>query len=92
MTKVTINQRMREIRDHLGLGRQAFADRTGLKKKTIENIEHEMQRINGEQIEAINEAFPEYAYWLTTGLELPGSGQISPATKEAQELNNLKAA
>jgi len=87
-----INQRVRELRDHLGYGRQEFSDITGIKKATIENIERELQKINGDQIEALVTSFPEYAYWLTTGLELPEVGQISPATKEAQELNNLKAA
>ena len=92
MPEQTINQRMRELRDHLGYGRQEFANKTGLKKKTIENIENELQRINGEQISTIVKTFPEYAYWLTTGLEIPAAGQISPATKEIQENMNLKVA
>jgi DNA-binding XRE family transcriptional regulator len=92
MSEETINQRMRKLREHLDLGRQAFADKTGLKKKTIENIESEQQRINGEQISAVVKAFPKYAYWLTTGLELTEVGQISPMTEEIREQLNIKAA
>jgi DNA-binding XRE family transcriptional regulator len=92
MNKKTINQRVRELRDHLGYGRQEFADKTGIKKATVENIERELQKINGDQISAIVETFPEYAYWLTTGLEIPAAGQISPATKEIQNSGHLKVA
>lgn len=87
-----INDRVRELRDHLGYGRQEFANKTGIKKATVENIERKQQKINGDQITAIVKTFPEYAYWLTTGLELPESGQISPATKETQDSLNIRPA
>lgn len=92
MNKKTINQRVRELRDHLGYGRQEFADKTGIKKATVENIERELQKINGDQISAIVETFPEYAYWLATGKEIPEAGQLSPATKATQDNMNLKVA
>lgn len=92
MNKKNINQRVRELRDHLGYGRQEFADKTGIKKATVENIERELQKINGDQISAIVETFPEYAYWLTTGKELPEVGQISPMTEKTRHEMNVKAA
>lgn len=42
------------------------------------------------EVEAIQKIYPEYAVWLTTGLEMPEAGHISPMTKKAQ--NNLKTA
>ena len=36
------------------------------------------------EIEALAKLWPEYAYWLTTGKEIPEVGQISPMTKKAQ--------
>jgi hypothetical protein len=35
------------------------------------------------ELEAVIAIWPEYAYWLTTGKEIPDSGQISPSTKQA---------
>lgn len=36
------------------------------------------------ELEAVCEIWPDYAFWLTTGKELPEAGQISPMTKKAQ--------
>jgi len=38
-----------------------------------------------DEIEGLISVWPEYAYWLVTGLELPESGQISPLTKKAAQ-------
>lgn len=82
---MSIYQRVRELRESLNLDRTAFSDKCKIKKKTIENIENNIQKINGDHIEAINNAYPEYAYWLTTGLTLPESGQISPELEETRQ-------
>ena len=52
------------------------------------NLKTGKQRANEEHIEAITKAYPEYAYWITTGLTLPESGQISPELEETRQ--NLK--
>ena len=80
-----INKRIRLLRDTLGLGRQAFADKTGLKKQTVENIEREAQKVNGEQLKAIGNEWPEYKYWLAWGEVLPEAGQISPQLEETRK-------
>jgi len=85
-----INKRIRFLRDSLGLGRQAFADKTGIKKQTIENIERESQKVNGEQLKAIGEKWPEYRFWLAWGETIPEAGQISPELEEIREKQNLK--
>ncbi len=80
-----INKRIRILRDALGLGRQAFADKTGIKKQTIESIEREAQQVNGEHLEKIGNGFPEYGYWLAYGKTLPEAGQISPELEETRK-------
>lgn len=81
---MSINQRVRELRNFLKLGRAAFSAETGLPKKTIENIENENQRMNGEQVEAICKRYPEFSNWLTTG-EVKNKLQISPETEEIRK-------
>ncbi|MGJ0482932.1 MAG: helix-turn-helix domain-containing protein [Methylomicrobium sp.] len=79
------NKRIRELRDHLGMGRGEFAEKTGIPKKTIENVEQEKQKAYAWHIEAIARIWPEYAYWITTGMALPEAGQISPEMEEARK-------
>jgi hypothetical protein len=40
------------------------------------------------ELEAVQKVYPEYEIWLSTGIEIPESGHISPMTKKAQR--NLK--
>lgn len=80
-----INQRVRELREFLNLERAAFGEECDIKKKTIENIENKIQKINGEHIEKIIERWPEYAYWLTTGKTIPEAGQISPQLEDQRQ-------
>lgn len=80
-----INKRIRILRDTLDMGRQAFAEKTGIKKQTIENIEREAQKVNAEHIQAIGNQYPQYRYWLAYGETLPESGQISPEIEEARK-------
>jgi transcriptional regulator with XRE-family HTH domain len=80
-----INKRIRLLRDAIKLGRQAFAEKTGIKKQTLENIERELQKVNGEQLKAVGTTFPEYKYWLAWGEVLPEAGQISPEIEETRQ-------
>ncbi|MEW6039114.1 MAG: helix-turn-helix transcriptional regulator [Pseudomonadota bacterium] len=73
-----LRDRIREIREGLGLGRQAFADKRGVKKATLKYVERGQQRATEELLVAIGENWPEYAYWLLTGKTIPDAGQISP--------------
>lgn len=84
------NRRIRELRDSLGLGRHAFSEMTGIEKRTIENIELEKQKVYAWHIEAIQAVWPQYGYWIATGLTLPNAGQISPEIEEARS-NSKKA-
>lgn len=35
------------------------------------------------ELDAFNKIFPEYKVWLSTGLEIPEAGHVSPMTKRA---------
>jgi DNA-binding XRE family transcriptional regulator len=83
--KFDTNKRIRKLRDHLKLGRAEFAEKTGLLKKTIENLEQENQLAYSWHCEAICNVWPEYAYWLTTGKTIPEAGQISPDIEEVRK-------
>ena len=78
-------KRIRELRDHLGLGRHAFAEETGIKKKTLENIELDHQKVYAEHLEAIGNRWPQYRFWLYSGETLEAAGQISPETERTEQ-------
>ncbi len=63
--------------------------KTGIKASTWGNLRTRKQRANEEHITAINKLFPEYAYWLSTGLVIPEAGQISPEIEETRR-NSLR--
>lgn len=77
--------RIRDLREHLAMGRHSFAEKCGIKKGTLENIEMGRQRTTEELILAIGKNWPEYSYWLITGKTIPEAGQISPELDEARE-------
>ncbi|AHK15571.1 hypothetical protein R615_06815 [Thalassolituus oleivorans R6-15] len=56
---------------------------TGINKKRWTNIK-QRKIMRTEELEAIQAIYPEYAVWLSTGLEIPEAGHISPMTKRAR--------
>jgi transcriptional regulator with XRE-family HTH domain len=54
-------------------------------KQTIANYERGFRKVGGEFILKLCNAFPEYAYWLTTGRTQVEAGHISPEIKIAQK-------
>ena len=59
-------------------------ERTGIDVGRWRNVRSGNVEIRGNEIEEIAKLFPEYAYWLVAGLEIPEAGQISPMTKKAR--------
>lgn len=57
---------------------------TGVSAKTWNNICAERQKANQEHIEALGKAFPQYAYWLVTGLTDEAHGHTSPVLERIQ--------
>tara|TARA_B100000767_G_C19605911_1_gene467704 strand:+ start:294 stop:575 length:282 start_codon:yes stop_codon:yes gene_type:complete len=49
------------------------------------NVKNRKAKISGIEVQQVGELFPQYAYWLATGKEIPEAGQISPMTKVAQK-------
>ena len=80
-----MKERIRKLRESLNLDRTLFEKETGVKAKTWANIENGLQKANEDHIDAIIKRWPQYAYWLTTGLTIPDKQQISPELEEARK-------
>jgi len=66
-----IGEKIRNIRESLGMGRQEFVDTTGIAKGTLIGIEQNRQEPKAGVLIAIAEAWPEYAaYLLTDNVEI----------------------
>lgn len=63
---------------------------TGIDREKWNAIRGKRRRVNEDDIEAFNEAFPQFAYWLTTGKTIPEAGQISPEMEKLRKDNSLK--
>lgn len=57
-------------------------EKTGIAANRWQSLWHGRQRAMPDMIEVICRIFPEYAFWLTTGITDSDHGHISPATKE----------
>lgn len=56
----------------------------GFSAATWNNVFHGKQKANQEHIEALGKAFPQYAYWLVTGLTDEVHGHTSPVLERIQ--------
>lgn len=63
---------------------------TGIDRDKWNAVRARRRRVNEDDIEAFNDAFPQFAYWLTTGKTIPEAGQISPEMEKARKENSLK--
>ncbi|CAN8139368.1 Helix-turn-helix domain-containing protein [uncultured Thiomicrorhabdus sp.] len=81
-------ERIKKMREITGLSQERFADRYGLKKSQINNIENKKQAVPYEVLKTLGKEFPEFKIWIMTGDEFPEAGQISPMTKK--EADNQK--
>lgn len=61
-----IGEKIRNVREALGMGRQEFVDKTGIVKATLIGIEQGRQEPKAGVLIAIATAFPEYAAYLLT--------------------------
>lgn len=66
-----------------GYTRPMLEKATGIKAKRWENMSGKIAKPYAEELEALGRLWPEYAYWLITGSEIPEAGQISPMTKKS---------
>jgi len=63
----TAGQRLRALRDLLGLKRPAFAKLTGIDTKRLENIENGRQRMHDIDIEKVCSLYPQFTRWIAYG-------------------------
>jgi transcriptional regulator with XRE-family HTH domain len=68
----TAGQRLRGLRELMGLKRPAFAELTGIDKKRLENIENGLQRMHDMDFEKVCSLYPEFARWITYGGPVDG--------------------
>ncbi|SNS03313.1 Helix-turn-helix domain-containing protein [Methylobacillus rhizosphaerae] len=61
-----VGKKIRAIRENLGMGRQEFADTTGIPKGTLIGIEQDRHEPKAGVLEAIADHWPEYAAYLLT--------------------------
>ncbi|WP_083930160.1 hypothetical protein [Methylovulum miyakonense] len=85
-----IRERMIILLDFIGLKNPKLEEKTGIPRTTWGNIRNRRGRANEEQITAVIQLWPEYAYWLTTGLTIPEAGQISPDMEDTRQRLNLR--
>jgi len=85
MNEYEVNKRIRELREHLKVGRSEFGEKTGIKRQNLQNIELEKQKAPAWLIESISKIYKDYGYWLATGMTLESAGQISPEIEEARQ-------
>lgn len=81
----TISERLRQIREARTSGRQEFSDLTGIAKGTVTGYEQTGRSPRAEVLEAVAKQWPEYAYWLITGMTDPANGHISPELDQKRE-------
>lgn len=60
----TIGERIRNVRETLGMGRQEFVDKTGIPKNSLIAIETGRHEPGAKSLMAIASTFPEYAAYL----------------------------
>ncbi|MFV8570039.1 DNA-binding protein [Marinobacter sp. SBS5] len=85
-----IRERLIEFFNVSGVTSKDMEKLTGIDRDKWNAVRAKRRRVNEDDIEAFNGAFPQFAYWLTTGLTIPEAGQISPEIEKARTENNLK--
>ncbi|MGY4532706.1 transcriptional regulator with XRE-family HTH domain [Pseudomonas sp. TE3786] len=68
----TAGQRLRGLRELMGLKRPAFAQLTGIDAKRLENIESGQQRMHDIDFEKVCSLYPGFARWITYGGPVDG--------------------
>jgi hypothetical protein len=91
---MNIEERLQELLFATKSTAKYLESQTGIDRDRWNNARRKppTSKIRAEEIEAITKLFPEYAYWLATGKEIPEAGQVSPETKATQDNMNLKVA
>ncbi|ASP40343.1 DNA-binding protein [Bacterioplanes sanyensis] len=63
---------------------------TGISAGRWHKVKTGQNEMRASDVDALVKVWPEYAYWLVTGEELPESGQISPMSRNKKNRSRLK--
>lgn len=85
-------ERIKELLKAEGISRDHLAEITKIPYSRWQNVITEKTKLRAEEVEALGAAFPEYKHWIAFGEELPEAGQISPATKQVMNANQIQKA
>lgn len=66
MMSTPVGQKIRNVREAMGMGRQEFVDKTGINKGSLIRIEQGQNEPKAGVLAAIAQAWPEYAAYLLT--------------------------
>ena len=86
-----IGKRIRQIREHVGKGRQAFSKELGIPKQTLINVETKDSNFGVNIARKVCELYPQYTLWLMTGNTASKTGQIIPLKYPEAQIHELPA-
>lgn len=77
-----LHEKIRQIRETETSGRTDFEKKTGISRRTVENLENQGREPKGTMLTKICEIWPEYTMWLMTDTYNIDHGQLTPAIKK----------
>jgi hypothetical protein len=80
-----LQDRLKRLIDQSELSPTDLEKKTGIDRMRWSNIKRRHVRAGAPEIEAAGKLWPEYAYWLVTGLAQPEAGHISPEIEEVRK-------
>lgn len=80
-----IRDRINSLIEFQEIQPKALEELTGIDRMKWANLKRKRIRCQQEHIESIIKLWPEYAYWITTGLTIPEAGQISPEIEDTRK-------
>ncbi|MBI5658372.1 MAG: helix-turn-helix transcriptional regulator [Nitrosomonadales bacterium] len=86
-----VGEKIRNVREALGMGRQEFVNRTGIPKGTLIRIEQGQNEAKASTLTAIAQAWPQYAAYLLTD-DIDVKQKDPEAENLAKELPRAKKA
>ena len=87
LAPVSVGQKIRHIRETMGLSRPKFAELLGVPPTTLKNYELGYREVGGAFLEALahQEQLHKFTLWLLSDKIAPEIGQISPAEYVVQK-------
>lgn len=80
-----LQERLKALIDQAGIAPTEMERMTGIDRMRWSNIKRRHVRAGAPEIEAAGKLWPQYAYWLITGLTQAEAGHISPEIEESRK-------